>query len=260
MGPTMTEASVERQLTTKTFGRSLRIFESLGSTNDEAKRLASAGAPEGAVVVAIGQSAGRGRQDRTWHAEPGKNLTFSIILRPPIDPASLGIVSLFASVAVANTVSALSGKRAGCKWPNDVLVGGKKISGILCESVISGKAANPVIVGIGLNVNQDDFPDDIAPRTTSLLLESGAALDLPAALATLLGDLEAFYQPDAADWPGTVVAEWTRRSVILGSGVEVRVGSETIAGIARSVKPTGALCVESGGRIVEVTAGDVHLS
>ncbi len=256
----MTDAAIERHLATKSFGRPLRIFDSLGSTNDEAKRLAAAGAPEGTVVVAIEQRAGRGRQDRTWHAEPGKNLTFSIILRPRIDPASLGIVSLFASVAVANTVSALSGKRAGCKWPNDVLLGGKKISGILCESVISGRVAEQVIVGIGLNVNQRDFPGGLAARSTSLLLETGSAFDLPAALAALLGDLEALYRPAAPDWPGTVVAEWTLRNVILGTGVEVRVGPDTIAGIARSVRPTGALCIESGGRIIEVTAGDVHLA
>ncbi len=255
----MTEAAITRHLGTKSFGRSLRIFDSLDSTNDEAKRLGSAGAPEGTVVVAIEQRAGRGRQDRSWHADPGKNLTFTLILRPRIDPASLGIVSLFASVAVANSVSTLSKKSAGCKWPNDVLVGGKKISGILCESVISGNVADPVIVGIGLNVNQTDFPDGLAARSTSLLLETGSALDLPAALATVLGDLEALYRPASADWPGTVVSEWTRRSVILGSGVGVTIGSRTVSGIARSVTPTGALRIESDGRIVEVTAGDVHL-
>lgn len=255
----MTEADVLRHLTTELFGRSLRVFDALDSTNDEAKRLACAGAPEGTVVVALEQRAGRGRQNRAWHSEAGKNLTFTLILRPRIDPASLGIVSLFASVAVANSVSGLSGKAAGCKWPNDVLVGGKKISGILCESVISGNVVESVIVGIGLNVNQRKFPNGLAARSTSLLLETGSAHDLPAALATLLGDLEALYHPAGPDWPGTVVAEWTRRSVILGSGVEVSAGPRTIAGIARSVTPSGALCIETDGRIVEVAAGDVHL-
>ncbi len=255
----MTADDIRQHLTSETFGRSLHLFDSLESTNDTAKRLASQGAPEGTVVIALEQRSGRGRQNRTWISEPGKNLTFTVILRPRITPEFLGIVSLYASVAVATSVSSLTGKEAGCKWPNDVVISGKKISGILCESAISGNSVDSVVMGIGLNVNQREFPDDIAEKSTSLLLETGTATDLSAALCSVLGDLETLYLPSGAGWPAAMISEWTKRNVILGSRVEAMVRSSRITGIARSVTAAGALRIETDGRMVEVAAGDVHL-
>ncbi len=156
----------------------------------------------------------------------------------------------------------MAGKEAGCKWPNDVLVSGKKISGILCESSIAGDSVQSVIVGIGLNVNQRVFPGDLADRATSILIETGRTTDLAAALARVLGNLEEFYRPSDAGWPAAVASEWTKRSVILGTRVEVSgpmPRSNRITGIARSVTPSGALRIETDDRTVEVTAGDVHL-
>lgn len=255
----MNAESVISRLATKTFGRRIEVHGSLGSTNDEAKRLAAAGAPEGTVVVALEQRAGRGRQDRTWIAEPGKNLTFSIVLRPGLPADRLGVIPLFASAAVASRVSAVCGKPAGCKWPNDVLVSGRKISGILCESTITGTRAASVVVGIGLNVNQVEFPAAIAGDATSIALETGSESDLPGTLASLLGDLESAWRPEDPGWPGAVVGEWTRRNVVLGKLVEVVRGATTIAGVAREVTEAGTLRIETGGGAVEVAAGDVHL-
>ncbi len=258
----MTEEGIRSHLETTMMGRELHLFESLDSTNDTAKRLALEGAPEGSVVAAFDQRAGRGRQNRRWIAEPGMNLTFSVILRPQINPEFLGVVSLFASVAVASSVGEMAGTDAGCKWPNDVLLSGKKISGILCESSISARSVESVIVGIGLNVNQREYPVDIARTATSLFIETGRVIDLPAALGRVLGALEKFYRPSDAGWPAAIVTEWTKRNVILGTRVEVAgttARSNRIRGIARSVSPTGALRIETDGGTLEVTAGDVHL-
>jgi BirA family biotin operon repressor/biotin-[acetyl-CoA-carboxylase] ligase len=255
----MTSDDIRARLTTTTFGRDLRVYESLGSTNDRAKDLAARGAPEGTVVVALDQTKGRGRQERSWVSEPGKNLTFSVVLRPRMPAEFLGVISLYASAAVAAAVSSLSGRPAGCKWPNDVVVGGKKISGILCESTISGSTAGAVIAGIGVNVNQREFPAALASGATSIALESGSDADLAASLCELLGALESFYRPGDPDWPASVVAEWTARNVVIGSRVEAEHGPSRVSGIARSVTPSGALRIETAGGMIDIAAGDVHL-
>lgn len=250
-------------LATSRFGRHLHPFESLPSTNDEARRLAAACAPEGTVVLASNQESGRGRQNRQWHSEPGRNLTFTLILRPPLPAHLLGILPLHAAVAVAETARRLGAPAAGCKWPNDVVSGGRKLAGILCESSITGASAAHVLVGIGLNVNQRDFPGALAGNATSLSLLSGGEFDLAAPLAGLLSRLEESYRPGDPDWPGAVAAEWTRLSVMLGARVQASTGSggtdAIVRGIARSVSPAGALRVETERGVVELTAGDVHL-
>lgn len=255
----MTAADILDRLTTKSFGREIRVHASLASTNDAAKDMAARGAPEGTVVVAIEQTAGRGRQDRSWHSAPGLNLTFSLIVRPKIVAGSIGVVSLFAAAAVAGAVSSLSGKDAGCKWPNDVVVGGRKISGILCESTVTGTKVSSVVIGIGLNVNQRTFPPDIARAATSIAIETGRDTETAAALAAVLASLEPAYRPEDPAWPADVVAAWTARNVVLGSRIRAERGPSLVEGIARSVTPQGALRVETASGEVELTAGDVHI-
>lgn len=255
----MTADDIRARLTTATFGRELRVFGSLGSTNDAARELAAEGAPEGTVVVALDQTKGRGRQDRSWTSEPGKNLTFTVVLRPGIPAEYLGVISLFASAAVAAAVTSLCGKDAGCKWPNDVVVGGRKISGILCESTITGSTAGAVVAGIGLNVNQRNFPAPLAGNATSIALERGSDADLAAALGEVLAALESLYRPGEPGWPASMAAEWTARNVVLGSRVEAERGPVRVSGIARSVTSSGALRIETDGGTVDLAAGDVHL-
>src|ERR1044071_5539110 len=129
----MTELEIRKHLKTSTFGRQLYCFDQIDSTNSSAKSLAAQGIEEGAIVIAEEQRTGRGRFDRTWHSSPGLNLTFSIILRPNIHPRKIGVLSLYAGLAVTQGVMETSGLDATCKWPNDILVNRKKICGILCE-------------------------------------------------------------------------------------------------------------------------------
>jgi BirA family biotin operon repressor/biotin-[acetyl-CoA-carboxylase] ligase len=263
------------------FGGTIHFFPSLDSTNTKARELSDGGAPEGTVVVSGAQTAGRGRQGRPWISEPGKNLLLSVILRPRIDPDLLGTISLYASVSVAACVGAACGAPAGCKWPNDVVVSGKKICGILSESVVTARGVDAVILGIGLNVNQETFPaaPGVPPgnggpggpglpgtrsgplhlNATSMRIETGRTHDLAEVLCALLAELETRYPSVRAGRTETILEEWTRRSVILGSRVNVERGGSSFSGIAAGLAPTGALRVDTPGGTVEVTAGEVHL-
>lgn len=217
---------------------------SLGSTNDEAARLAEAGAPEGVVVVADEQTAGRGRLGRTWTAEAGTSLLASWIVRPPYAADRWPLLSLATGVAVAEAVID-RGVEAQLKWPNDVLAGHRKLAGILAE------AGNGfVVVGLGLNVRQDSFPEGLS--ATSLLLERAR----PVGRARLLGAVLERFAPYAAD-PGSALEPYRRLCATLGRRVRVeRAGASGVEGPAEAVGERGELVV--GG--VAVAAGDVvHL-
>ncbi|MDX1531042.1 MAG: biotin--[acetyl-CoA-carboxylase] ligase, partial [Rhodothermales bacterium] len=185
-------ADLQPLLRTCRFGRPARGFRSLPSTNAEALTWAADGAAEGALVVAEAQTAGRGRLGRTWEAAPGRNLLVSLVLRPALPPERLGLVPLAAGLAVAEAVeAAVPPLCPRLKWPNDLLLGGRKACGVLLEGRTGGRAPSAVALGIGLNVNQTAFPDALAERATSLHLEAGRPVERAALLAALLERLEA---------------------------------------------------------------------
>ena len=208
------------------------------STNERAKELALAGAPHGTLVTADEQTAGRGRQGRTWSAEPGDALLLSLVLRT-LDE----LLPLRAAVAVAESIP----MSARIKWPNDVWVEGRKISGILVEGRPQEGWA---VLGIGLNVATRSFPDELSDIATSLALE-GAALSREEVLEGLLASLERQLAADSAD----VLAAWRERDALLGAEVSWNGGRGTGAGITDA----GSLRVETDTGIVELDAGEVHL-
>ncbi len=208
------------------------------STNERAKELALAGAPHGTLVTADEQTAGRGRQGRTWSAEPGDALLLSLVLRS-LDE----LLPLRAAVAVAESIP----MRARIKWPNDVWVEGKKIAGILVEGRPQEGWA---VLGIGLNVATRSFPDELSEIATSLALE-GAAISGEEALDALLASLARLLGAEAAD----VLAAWRERDALLGAPVQWNGGRGRGAGITDG----GALRVETDAGIVELDAGEVHL-
>jgi len=208
------------------------------STNERAKELALAGTPHGTLVTADEQTAGRGRQGRTWSAEPGDALLLSIVLRS-LDE----LLPLRAAVAVAESIPF----PAQIKWPNDVWVAGKKVSGILVEGRPQEGWA---VLGIGLNVATRSFPDELSEIATSLVLE-GAALSREEVLDSLLAALDRQLSADAAD----VLAAWRKRDALLGAPVAWNGGRGKGAGITDA----GALRVETDSGIVELDAGEVHL-
>jgi len=213
------------------------------STQSEARRLAEAGAPEGTVVRAEHQTRGRGRLGREWVDEPRSALLTSIILRPPVEVSRLPQLSLVAGIAVAGALGEASGLPVAVAWPNDLLIRGLKVAGILAESFAGSGGTGPVVIlGIGINVNQVRFPPDLGGRATSLALEAGHAFDRERLLAAVLERLEAWYRRWVAEGFGPVREAWRRASATLGQPV---VADGGVAGIAEDLGEDGALLVRT---------------
>lgn len=225
----------------------VRFLPETDSTNIDAIRWASEGAPEGCLVVADYQSAGKGRLGRSWFAPAGASLLFSLILRPRLDPSLLGLINLGASVALCE---ALKEQRVSTsvKWPNDVTLGDRKLAGILSEH-----DGGVVCLGVGTNVNVVSFPDEIASSATSLSLHEGREFDRLQILIDFLDRFDMLYR----DLPGRVPREFRRWCGTLGAEVRVTLSERTLEGRAVDIDSAGALIMESGEVI---NAGDVvHL-
>jgi BirA family transcriptional regulator, biotin operon repressor / biotin---[acetyl-CoA-carboxylase] ligase len=237
------------------FGSPLYEFGEVDSTQTIAATLAAEGAPEGTLVLAEHQRAGRGRRGRSWHDRPGDNLLFSLVLRPQLAAADGPRLALVAAVALAEAVERHTGLRPGIKWPNDVILSEKKCAGVLAEATTDGAAVRRVILGIGVNVNQCEFPDDLARHATSLALELGTPIDRRALLGDVLPALERWYTLHAARGFAPVRDEWCRRSVTIGRAVAV----DAVRGIAAGLDVDGALLVrEATGTVRRVVAAEVE--
>jgi BirA family biotin operon repressor/biotin-[acetyl-CoA-carboxylase] ligase len=185
------EAEVQPFLTGNRFGRKILYHPVTASTNILAKALAVEGAPEGCVVVADSQTGGRGRMGRTWVSPAGVNLYFSLILRPGVPSVRVPQLTLLVAAAIHQSLSKLSCDLAAMiKWPNDILVRGKKLCGVLCEMQSEPEFTHFVVVGIGINVNQVEFPLELQQSATSLFLENGELLSRPEILASVLNHFE----------------------------------------------------------------------
>lgn len=227
----------------------LRWFDRLDSTNTYALDAARAGAPEGLVVVADEQTAGRGRLGRRWESAPGASLLVSVLVRP--DPDSAQTVTMATALALADAVENVAGFRPGLKWPNDLVVGDRKLAGVLAES--DGSA---VVVGAGCNVNWGELPAELAGTATSCDLEAGRSVDREALLVCFLHALD-----DQLDRLGQVAAEYRSRLETLGRRVRVERVDDEIQGEAIDLDADGALViVADDGRRLSVHVGDVvHL-
>ena len=233
-------------------GRQVLRFPVLDSTMDTARGLARGGAAEGTVVWAEEQRAGRGRRGRAW-LSPRGGLTLSIILRPPA--SRLPSLTMIASVAVVRVLRRLAGLEARVKWPNDVLLAGKKVAGILVETSFTGEKLDYAILGIGLNVNLDPraFPE-IAATATSLSQQLGRELEVQAVLDALLEELDRLYSG------GQVFEEWRSLLDTLGKRVTVTGEGKDEEGVAWGVTPEGSLLLRrDSGEVVEIVAGEVSL-
>jgi BirA family biotin operon repressor/biotin-[acetyl-CoA-carboxylase] ligase len=232
-------------------------YDTVGSTNDEAKRLARAGAEEGTVVWALKQNAGRGRRGRAW-ASPRGNLYASMIVRPdcPVNRAAqLGFV---AALAVGDTLGATFGGAAGLsyKWPNDVLLHGRKIAGILLESEL-GEGAVPAFVVVGVGINLASSPEDAEFPATSIA-EQGLGHVSPAeALAGFTHHFQAWVERWRADDFAPVRTAWRANAVSLGEAIRVQLDAATLHGRFIDIDQEGALLLESAGELRHISAGDV---
>jgi BirA family biotin operon repressor/biotin-[acetyl-CoA-carboxylase] ligase len=256
MGGWLDLALVERKLTTRFVGRQLVYLTRATSTQDFAAAEAGRGAPDGTVVIADEQTAGRGRLDRSWVSPPGANLYLTLVLRPPAD--RLRLLSVVSGLAVAEALERAAGLNVRLKWPNDVLVGPRKIAGCIVKSELRGDAVDYALAGIGVNVNFDVAAvPEIAAIATSVRAETGADASREEVLAALLNAFEPLYaQASAAD----LLAAWRRRLDTLGRRVRAALGDRVEEGIAEDVDAEGSLIVrrDDGSRAV-VEAGEVTL-
>jgi len=232
------------------------------STQSVAFALAERGAADRTVVVADQQLAGRGRRGRSWSAPAGTSLLASIIVRPRLPQALLPTLSLTTAVAVGEALRRVTGVDARLKWPNDVLVAGRKIAGILLESRMTGASgggsapttpAMVTIIGVGINLGQREFPPDLADSATSVALETGRAPSREAVLTAVLEEFDVWRGRLEAEGFGPIREDWRRLSDTLGRRVTV----EDVAGVAADLDTDGALLVDVGGSIKRVVAGMV---
>lgn len=232
---------------------------------DVARELAEAGAPEGVCVIAGAQTSGRGRMGRTWFSPPGTALYMSLLLRPTFLPAARGgWLAMLSALAVRGGAQGML-DASGCpeadlalKWPNDVLLGGRKVAGILLESAFAGDGLERVVVGVGLNVNTrfEQAPEEVRLRATSLREAVGHALDLDQVLAAVLTAFEARYEALRAT-RASPQPEYVRYLATLGTRVRVLGGSDVVEGRAIEVTDDGALRLETASGPVDVSFGDV---
>jgi len=252
-------ADLSSRLRTERFGRVAEGYATLDSTNRRALAWAEAGAPEGALVLAEHQTAGRGRLGRSWADVPGEGLLLSLVLRPALSPERMGLLPLAAGLAVAEALDGHAAPLAPTlKWPNDVLLGGRKVCGILAEGRPGG--AHPfAVLGIGVNVGQTAFPAELAERATSLLLATGRTPDRTALLADLLARLEARYEDLAAARHPAVLAAFAARMPPPGTPLAVHpaTGGAPTTGTLDGLAPDGGLRLRTPEGAVVLRAGEV---
>jgi BirA family biotin operon repressor/biotin-[acetyl-CoA-carboxylase] ligase len=239
-------------------GYRLRRFEDLDNTSDEAKRQAAQGAPHGTVIVADRQTAGRGRRGRAWESPEG-NLYASLLLRPDYEPQRAAQLSFVTALAVAETVRGIlpAKKRVELKWPNDVLVKGRKISGVLLESSPRGGGLDWLVIGCGINITS--HPELASGKATSLVAEGASALTPVSVLETFVQALHTGIEGWEAAGFAPVREAWLASARGVGRPVEVRLPGETLHGTFAALDETGALKLElAGGGERLVTGGEVH--
>lgn len=241
-------------------GGNLLFYPETGSTNIEAKKAAEEGAPEGTLVVTDRQNTGRGRRGRDWISPEGCNLYFTLLLRPDCRPEQACMITLVMALAAAEAVTEL-GIEAGIKWPNDIVVHGKKVCGILTEMSAEPDYIHYVVVGCGINVNQKDFPEEIRATATSLALEKGERITRSALLVSVVDHFEKAYGTFRKTWDLTVLIPAYHR-FLLNKDARVRVldPKGEFCGTARGINETGELLVEKeDGEQERVYAGEVSV-
>ena len=256
----LTPLEIDSALHTETFGRHVVYLESTQSTNEEAKKIAREGAEEGTIVVAEEQITGHGRLARGFYSPFAKGIWFSLILRPKFFPMEASKCTLLAAVGVCRGIRRMGLADAGIKWPNDILVHGKKLVGILTLMSASMEKIDYIIMGIGINtgIKKNEFPEDFREGATSFLNE-GINVSRKDLLAAILGELEKEYSIAQDEGFDKVIDDWRALSVTLGQEVRVIFGDDSYTGKAVDIDRDGCLLVNTGSEVKRVIAGDVSI-
>ncbi len=244
-------------------GKEILFYESTSSTNETAFEIGREREdPEGIVVIADTQTCGKGRMGRNWISPPGVNLYFTVLLRPHLPLEEIQFITFATAVAVTTVIREETGLQAGIKWPNDILINGKKAGGILVEMKSSRERMGILAVGIGINVNMslNSLPEEIRTDTTSLNIEKREDIDRVTLLGKILTELEKGYKNLLKGNKGALITEWLRLNSTIGNSVKVRMQDRTISGTAEGIGDRGELIVRlSSGKTESVIAGDVTI-
>jgi BirA family biotin operon repressor/biotin-[acetyl-CoA-carboxylase] ligase len=253
---------IHHGLSTKSFGNIIKYLDECHSTQDLANELARGGGTEGIVVITENQTQGRGRKERSWISKQGMGICLSLILKPSVKPSQIVQIPLIAGVAAARAISAETGLKPSIKWPNDILIGNKKVAGILTEMSCEVDRINYVILGIGINVNtiEKDFPESIRDIATSLCAECGRKISRVAIVQRFLIELEKEYRLYLADGFESIRHEWKSLSNTIGAQVEITDGGERLRGEVLDIDADGFLMLKTNaGKVKRIVAGDVSL-
>ena len=247
---------------TRVVGRDIRVFEETASTNDVIEKLARDGVKEGVVVFAEAQTKGRGRLGRKWISPTHKGLWFSVLLRPDLRPQEATQLTVMSATALARAIKMETGLQPEIKWPNDILIGGKKVAGILTEMSAELDRVKQIILGIGVDVNltATEFPPDLRKIATSLRIETGAPVSRPQLAAAILRELDRDYARIGSGDFAALADEWEENCTTIGRAVTINIGARQVRGVAEALGEDGALLVRTEhGRLEPIIGGDVTL-
>lgn len=254
----LNEDEITENITTKFIGHTVYSYDEIDSTNKEAKRLAALGAPNGSIFTAELQNQGRGRLGRQWSSPKYVGLWFSILLYPDITPDRIIPITLVAGISVCKALISF-GFDAKIKWPNDVVINGKKVCGILTEMTAEAEHISSIVVGIGINVNTENFNDDIKDKATSLYIESGKNFLRKDILQSVLEIFERYYIDYIDSGLSKIIDDYNNLCINIGKVVVASSAQGDITGKAVRVKENGALCIETDNGIKEVNFGEVSI-
>lgn len=250
---------IERYLATDVIGKKVIYKDVVDSTNTFAFKLALGGEAEGTCVIAEAQRTGKGRLGRKWFSPVGKNVCMSVILRPQIPPSRVYPITFLSSLAVYDTIKAVSELQPVLKWPNDVLVNGRKVCGTLLEISTEADMVRFVIVGIGFNVNMEDheIEDEIRSKATSLFGETKNPFERAQVCGILLTNIERYYKIFKERGSDTICSLWEARAEIRGKYLEITQMGETYRGLSAGIDRDGAMLLAMDGTTKKIIAGDV---
>jgi BirA family biotin operon repressor/biotin-[acetyl-CoA-carboxylase] ligase len=258
----LSQSEILEKLRDQALGTPVFFYESIGSTNDQAMEVGDKGGPEGALFLAETQTHGKGRLGRRWISPPGVNLYISVLLRPRFPPMQAPVVTLMAAVALAEAIIDVTGLDAWIKWPNDILIQGKKVAGILTEMHAEQDTIHYLVVGVGINVNLDPetLPEDIRAKSTSLKSCLGEKVDRTELLCRFLECLARDYGVLNQEGPPAIFSRWDAFSRVTGRRVRVSAPRERIEGQVEGISSEGALIVRlPDGNRRDIFSGDVEI-
>lgn len=256
----LTETELTRLCKTRWLGKAFRCYEEITSTNTEAARLAEEGAAHGTVVVSEIQTQGKGRRGRRWTSEKGQGIWFSLILKPDIPPDRASALTLVTALAVVKAIRGITGTRPLIKWPNDVVISGRKVCGILTELSACAGVVNHIVVGIGINVKKQEFPEEFAATATTLEGEGARPFLRSELLLAVLEEFEHYYALYLKTMDmEPMLTEYNSYLVNQNRPVKVLDPAGEYQGVAREINRRGELLVEVEGETILVSSGEVSV-